>query len=174
MEILEFIKSKFKKNKSVDKICDSIVKNKKLTDNEKFNQMLMVYGEYFKNIQHDKVDLEVYENNFEYIIIDGYLHEYRYEKVLKETEENDTYIVCKQFIDQIKKLKYFNKNNCNKKQIEIVNNLVDVSKKYSNEFGKNGYENIINSCNNLKSSLVEYVTPEKKKDDNEEENLFGF
>lgn len=174
MRIIESIKSCFKKNTSIEKVSESILKNKKITDNVKFENLLQSYGNYFKHDQVNKVDLEVYENDFEYIIIDGFIHHYRYEKAFKETEENDTYIVCKQFVDQVKTLKNFNKHDCNNKQLEVVNKIKDLANKYSTEKGKNGYESIIESCNALKTCLISYVTPEQKKESAEEENLFGF
>lgn len=119
---------------------DKILKNKKLTDNEKLSAIIDAYGHYYKFKHENEVDLATWELHYEDFMIDEkYKHQLRFEKYYKMCEEDINYANIVSITRQLDALKNVDYAKCKKTELEIVKATIGLKATYDDNFDYEGF-----------------------------------
>lgn len=135
VKILEKLKESIFGKRSVTKLGDLTLKNKKLTDNQKLKEILFIYGKYYKDKHVASVNMSTWELHYEDFMIDEKTKDkLLFDSFYRSTEEeiNFTNMVC--LTQQINSLKNINVEKCTKTELEILHGIKDLSQVYTQDF----------------------------------------
>lgn len=124
IKIFEKIRYALLGERTVTEKGNLIIKDKKLSDNQKMLDIFTLYSKYLNSPQFDNdVVMETYEMYYEEFMIDDVKHPLRYERIKNEVAINQRYLICTQIVRQIAQLKKIDKNLCNNEQLKLLENL---------------------------------------------------
>lgn len=177
IKILEKIRYSLFGERSITEKGDLICKNKKMTDTQKFTQLLDEYSNYLNSNNFDKdVTMEVYELYYEEFMINDVKHQLKYDNIKKEVVKEHNYLICTQIVRQFSSLKNIDKDLLNDKQIKMYNNLQMFANQlytpsfdYAKFYLNGEYKDTINSVNiRLIDAITDYNAeknkPQEEKD----------
>ena len=177
---LEKIRKFFVGERNITEVCGQIIKNKKMPKNERLDSILKAYSIYYNSGKFDsEVKFATYEKFYEYFMIEGGKHEFRYEQVRQLVEEDENYFISVVLSKQIATLVNdlgLDKELCTPKQKAIIKSSLDYRKMLCEkdfDFEKfytdsNVRERVLESNKEMLSQLKNYT---KQLQENEEQTL---
>lgn len=184
-KILEKIKFFFWGEKLISEKLADVVKDKKLTPNEKYTKMLNLIGNYFVNEHHNNVDTTVFELHYEeFVDKDNKVDKNKYNKIFKEEDDLLSYINLSYFVQYLVGLK-LDENSLSTDEKDIlnnvrnldINNFRDISKKSLNADSDWHLRSAYTDCVNEGKILINKIKTNYRKLNNtydEIDELFGF
>lgn len=179
IKILEKIRYSLFGERSITEKGDMICKNKKMTDTQKFTQLLDEYSNYLNSSKFNQdVTMEVYELYYEKFMINNVKHQLRYDNIKKEVVKEHNYLICTQIVRHFSTLKKIDKTSLNYKQIKLYDYLQMFAKKlytpnfdYEKFYMDREHRDKINSVNiRLIDAITDYNSEKNKQQ--EEKDFF--
>jgi len=160
-KFLEKIREAIFGERTAIELGDKIIRNKKLSDNEKLSAILEAYGKYYKFKHDDAVDLMTWEMYYEDFMIEGkYKHQLRFDKFYKSCEEEINYANSVSFMRQINFLKNIDYSKCSASEMAVVKAAIGLNATYDKEFDYEGFyvdREIRESASAKNDSLIDLI-----------------
>lgn len=184
-KILEKIRYFFFGEKLISEKLADVMKDKNLTSNEKYTNMLKLIGNYFVNEHNNNVVTTVYELHYEeFVDKNNKVDKDKYNKIFKEEDGLLTYINLSYFIEYLVGLKLDEnilsideKNILDNVKILDCNNFRDIPKKSLNSNSYFHLNSAYTDCLNEGEILTNKIKTYYKKLTNcydEIDELYGF
>lgn len=166
------------KGKDINSILKNIIKNKKLSENERFVNLITALGAYYFLEKHyDVVNMEVFELYYERFMGPEGKDEGKYRELFSSVSNRMNFVRMAELVKYTKKLKNIDVEKLTDNQKSIYQDICTYKDKYFNKkfncglyYIDNDVRKMINSDNKI---VLDKIIAEFKTKVNKEEDLFS-